>query len=123
MDAMEKDIKRCELNPEKVCDNCNECNICDLDPNKLCDSCGKCLNIDDRNFLDIEVDDIELEEDYDEGINSSKIDPKEMEKWEKILNESKDDEIKVEYIEDIQELKEEYDKKIEEILKELAKDR
>lgn len=118
---MEKDIKRCDLNPDKICDNCNECNICDLDPNKLCDSCGKCLNIDDRDFLDIEVDDVEvLEEDYN---ISKEIDAEEIEKWEKVLKESNDDEIQLEYIEDIPELKEEYDKKIAEILKELAKDK
>lgn len=109
---MEKNIKRRELNPD---------NICDLDPRKLCDSCGKCLNMDNRDYFGIEIEDIDLsEEDYN---TDKEIAPEEIEKWEKLLNESNADEIQLEYIEDIPELKEEYDKKIAEILKELAKDK
>lgn len=38
--------KMCELDPEKVCDGCGECDRCDLDPNKVCDNCMKCLGLD-----------------------------------------------------------------------------
>lgn len=37
-------MKRCVLNPHKICDGCNQCNRCDLDPTKLCDNCFRCLD-------------------------------------------------------------------------------
>lgn len=36
--------KLCELDENKVCDACGQCNYCDLDPNKICDNCCKCLD-------------------------------------------------------------------------------
>ena len=27
----------------KVCDGCGECDRCDLDPEKICDNCMKCM--------------------------------------------------------------------------------
>ena len=32
---------------DRDCIGCLECEMCDLDPNKVCDNCGKCLNIQD----------------------------------------------------------------------------
>ena len=28
---------------DRDCIGCMECEMCDLDPNKICDNCGKCL--------------------------------------------------------------------------------
>lgn len=28
---------------ERECIGCGECDICDLDEDKICDNCGKCL--------------------------------------------------------------------------------
>ena len=56
-------MKKCVLY-ERECIGCNECNICDLDKNKICDNCGKCLNIDDKDYNEIIIDDILFEKDY-----------------------------------------------------------
>lgn len=41
---------------DRDCIGCLECEMCDLDPNKVCDNCGKCLNIQD--FATIKIDKI-----------------------------------------------------------------
>ena len=48
---------------------CGECDRCDLDPNKICDNCMKCVN-GDNEYRAIMVDSIELEEpeDMDDGL-------------------------------------------------------
>ena len=33
-----------------------ECEMCDLDPDKVCDNCGKCLDI--RDYAAIKIDGI-----------------------------------------------------------------
>ena len=48
-------IRRCELY-DRECIGCMECEICDLDPNKICDNCGKCLDI--RGDAIIKIDKI-----------------------------------------------------------------
>ncbi len=32
---------------DRECINCLECETCDLDPDKVCDNCGKCIHMDD----------------------------------------------------------------------------
>ncbi len=49
----------CELYDRK-CIGCGECEICDLDPNKICDNCGKCLDI--RDDAVIKIDKIIMDE-------------------------------------------------------------
>ena len=39
---------------ERECIGCLECEICDLDKNKICDNCGKCLNIQDDAIIKID---------------------------------------------------------------------
>ena len=36
------------------CIGCLECEMCDLDPNKVCDNCGKCLDIIDYAVIRID---------------------------------------------------------------------
>lgn len=45
---------------ERECIDCGECDICDLDDNKICDNCGKCLDI--RDDAIIKIDGIILDE-------------------------------------------------------------
>ena len=45
--------KECELY-DRECIGCMECEICDLDPNKICDNCGKCLDIKDDAVIKID---------------------------------------------------------------------
>lgn len=41
---------------DRECIGCMECEVCDLDPNKICDNCGKCLDI--KEFAAIKIDGI-----------------------------------------------------------------
>ena len=51
---MEKKLgQKCVLY-ERECIGCLECEICDLDKNKICDNCGKCLNIQDDAVIKID---------------------------------------------------------------------
>ncbi|MCL6559682.1 MAG: hypothetical protein K6U74_12985 [Firmicutes bacterium] len=54
--------KKCQLEENKICDNCCECYVCDLDPNKICDNCARCITAAD--YTGIMIDDILL---LDEG--------------------------------------------------------
>lgn len=51
---MERKIgQKCVLY-ERECTGCLECEICDLDENKICDNCGKCLDIQDAAVIKID---------------------------------------------------------------------
>jgi hypothetical protein len=39
---------------ERDCIGCLECETCDLDPNKVCDNCGKCIEMDDVASIKID---------------------------------------------------------------------
>ncbi len=52
--TMEKiDRKECVLY-DRECTGCMECEVCDLDENKICDNCGKCLEIHDSAVIKID---------------------------------------------------------------------
>ena len=42
----------CELY-DRECIDCGECDRCDLDPEKICDNCGKCLESGDYKEIKI----------------------------------------------------------------------
>lgn len=46
---------------ERECIDCGECDVCDLDSNKVCDNCGKCLDI--KNDAVIKIDEIIMSDD------------------------------------------------------------
>lgn len=62
--AKEKDMRKkgeeCVLY-DRQCIECGECDMCDLDPQKVCDNCGKCLDI--RDDAVIRIDGIIMNED------------------------------------------------------------
>lgn len=62
--------KMCVLE-EKECIGCGECDRCDLDPNKICDNCMKCVNS-DAEYRAIMVDDFELEEEFEAKLHGQK---------------------------------------------------
>lgn len=39
---------------DRECIGCLECETCDLDPNKVCDNCGKCIEFDDVASIKID---------------------------------------------------------------------
>lgn len=59
-------IKECVL-MDRECTDCGECNICDLDPNKICDNCCRCIDK-DADFKSIEIDEIIEDESMVEDI-------------------------------------------------------
>ena len=64
--------KECVL-MDRECIDCGECDRCDLDPNKICDNCCACIDK-DVDYNSIEIDEI-IE---DEGTEASIED---LEKW------------------------------------------
>lgn len=107
-----KKVKMCELDPNKVCDNCNKCNMCDLDPTKICDNCGKCLET-SSDYLEIPIEGIcDNEDDAEDYIYDVEEECQPLTE-----NDDTSDNDNVEFIEDIPELKDKYDKILEDILK------
>lgn len=51
---MRKRGEECVLYDRK-CIECGECDVCDLDPDKICDNCGKCLDIRDDAVIKIDA--------------------------------------------------------------------
>ena len=49
---------------ERVCIGCGECDRCDLDPNKICDNCMKCMG-DEVDFRAVTIAGIRLENEND----------------------------------------------------------
>ena len=49
---------------DRECIGCGECDRCDLDPEKICDNCMKCVN-GDAEYRGIAIDGIELSDDPD----------------------------------------------------------
>ena len=53
----------CVLDETMKCDDCGECDRCDIDPSKICDNCGACLdayNTNEKGFVEIPVDKIDM---------------------------------------------------------------
>lgn len=51
-------VEKCVLY-DRDCIDCGECDRCDLDPNKICDNCMKCV-MGDSDFRAIEIEEINL---------------------------------------------------------------
>ena len=50
---------------DKDCVECGKCNLCDLDPQKVCDNCCKCIDEDEVDYNGIVIDEIIEEEEGD----------------------------------------------------------
>lgn len=53
---MQKKGEPCVLE-DRLCIECGECDRCELDPNKICDNCCKCIDS-TADFRAIEIDEI-----------------------------------------------------------------
>ena len=51
-------MKKCVLY-DRDCIDCGECDRCDLDPNKICDNCMKCVMGDDE-YRTLTINEIDL---------------------------------------------------------------
>ncbi|MDL2206807.1 hypothetical protein LJC33_07865 [Eubacteriales bacterium OttesenSCG-928-N13] len=47
----------CVLTEDTMCVECGECSRCDLNPEKTCDNCLKCVKS-DADYLAIEIDEV-----------------------------------------------------------------
>ena len=47
-------MKQCVLY-DRECINCGECNRCDLDPNKICDNCCQCLELEKDAYRTLKI--------------------------------------------------------------------
>lgn len=45
---------------DRKCINCGECDTCDLNPNKICDNCGKCIES-NSDYTAIKITEIKLD--------------------------------------------------------------
>jgi len=101
--------KNCIFQDNKICDNCGDCNSCDLDQSKICDSCGKCLG-GEEDFASkaVEIDEI-IE---DDNVEDMEFDT-DMEESGGAVSEDEDfeEELEVEFIDDVDGLRELLDNK------------
>lgn len=58
-------MKDCVLY-DRACIECGECYRCDLDPEKVCDNCKRCI-VPDTDFLAIRIDGMLTEEERTDG--------------------------------------------------------
>ncbi|OAA82857.1 hypothetical protein [Clostridium ljungdahlii] len=104
----------CIFDEKKPCNNCGECEICDLDSNKKCDNCGKCLEMEGYDMKAIKIDQIiddkdeirEYEEETSESTDNTNDSHYQLDDEENSQADLKDDEINVQFIDDIDGLKE-----------------
>ena len=59
-------VRECVLY-DRECIGCGECDRCDLDPEKICDNCMKCVSTTGADYLAVEIDDILMSEDDPEA--------------------------------------------------------
>lgn len=50
---MKTKTKLCQLDENKICNNCKACLFCDLNPLKICDNCCECLDEADYRAIKI----------------------------------------------------------------------
>ncbi len=106
--------KYCIFDEKKSCDNCGECEVCDLDSNKKCDNCGKCLEMEGYDMKAIKIDQIiddkdeirEYDEESSESADNTNDSHYQLDNEENSQSDLKDDEINVQFIDDIDGLKE-----------------
>ncbi len=55
--------KECVLY-DRLCIHCHECEMCDLDPDKVCDNCGKCIETGEE-YAKIMIDAVLMDNDKD----------------------------------------------------------
>ena len=56
--------KQCVLY-DRQCIGCSECNMCDINPDKVCDNCGKCIE-DNREYAEINITKVIMDENHSE---------------------------------------------------------
>lgn len=65
--------KKCVLY-DRDCIECGECDRCDLDPNKICDNCMRCVN-GDQEYRSIMIDRV-ITDEYDQSAGEALLSKK-----------------------------------------------
>ena len=50
--------KHCIMDEDRICIDCGDCLTCDLDPEKVCDNCMRCVQKSNADYLAIEIDEV-----------------------------------------------------------------
>jgi len=58
-------LKRSCVLYDRDCNGCGECDRCDLDPEKICDNCMKCIVSGEVEYKSVIIDHIEMKESSD----------------------------------------------------------
>ena len=66
-------MKQCVLY-DRECIDCGECDRCDLDPNKICDNCMKCVMGDDE-YLSLPIDEVQSMDDPTDHQEDAELPP------------------------------------------------
>lgn len=66
-------MKQCVLY-DRECIDCGECDRCDLDPNKICDNCMKCVMGDDE-YLSLPIDEVQSMDDPTDHQEDTELPP------------------------------------------------
>jgi hypothetical protein len=53
-------VRFCLYESEKPCTSCGECDRCDLDPDKICDNCCQCIEGASADYAAIAIDEVML---------------------------------------------------------------
>lgn len=61
------DMRQCVLY-DRVCTGCGECDRCDLDPDKICDNCMKCIKS-EADYIGINISGIMFDHSSRESMN------------------------------------------------------
>ncbi|NLZ49048.1 MAG: hypothetical protein GX895_09755 [Clostridiales bacterium] len=113
--------KQCIFHENKICDDCNQCDLCDLDQNKICDNCGKCLEINSNDYRKVLIEDIYEGDDFEDEdllIDTEPVETMLFDEDYKFLDIEEDQDLNVEFIEDIEGLKELLEEKENKVLEE-----
>lgn len=89
-------VKMCIFSSNKICDDCGECERCDLDSTKSCTNCGKCLELPEKEYKKVIIDEIDEEGEYEDSEN---IDMDDLESTGE--TDFEEDDAATDYIDDI----------------------
>lgn len=92
--------------------------ICDLEPDKLCDSCGKCLEDAFQDYKVVRIDGLLNNDDDEIELTDYLLEDETLAVSPEVDADQDVDDVmnKIDYIEDIPQIKEEYDRKINQLL-------
>ena len=84
-------MKQCVLY-DRECINCGECNRCDLDPNKICDNCCQCLELDKEAYRTLKISRVITDQEEIDAYNSQLSDADDEYENDELYDEESEEE-------------------------------